>query len=115
MASVLGTTTVSYTHLDVYKRQPKALGRPCVLCHKEHRGLEADLYGWVTMGGQQKFNHDTTTRFPLSGRHSVVDCKDCHKQKTTTGRPSFLLAPMACVGCHKSPHGELHELSLIHI
>ena len=88
---------------------PKALGRPCVLCHKEHRGLEADLYGWVTMGGQQKFNHDTTTRFPLSGRHSVVECKDCHKQKTATGRPSFLLAPMACVGCHKSPHGELHE------
>ena len=30
---------------------PKAQGRPCVLCHKEHRGVEADLFGWVSMGG----------------------------------------------------------------
>ena len=87
----------------------KALGRPCVLCHKEHRGLDADLFGWAALGGQQKFAHDTLSRFPLKGRHAVVECKDCHKQKTQTGRPSFLLAPTDCAPCHtKHPHGDMH-------
>ncbi len=87
---------------------PKAAGRPCELCHKEHKGESADIFGWTTFGGQQKFAHDITG-FVLTGRHSVVDCKDCHKQKTPTGRPSFLLAPTTCQGCHRSPHGELHD------
>jgi hypothetical protein len=88
---------------------PKAIGRPCLLCHKEHKGPDADIFGWTTFGGQAKFNHDISG-FPLTGRHSVVDCKDCHKQKTQTGRPSFLLAPTNCQGCHRSPHGELHDV-----
>ena len=88
--------------------QPKALGRPCELCHKEHKGAEFDSFGWAAIGGQQKFNHDITG-FSLTGRHSVVECANCHKQKTPTGRPSFLLAPTTCQGCHRSPHGELHD------
>lgn len=87
----------------------KAKGRPCVLCHKEHKGAAADIFGWPTFGGQQKFDHGITG-FVLSGRHSVVKCEECHKQKTPTGRPSFLLAPTSCQGCHRSPHGELHDV-----
>jgi hypothetical protein len=88
----------------------KALNRPCELCHKEHKGPDLDMFGWQTFGGQSKFKdqHDISG-FSLSGRHSVVDCDKCHKQKTATGRPSFLLASMSCQGCHKSPHGELHD------
>ena len=87
---------------------PKALNKPCELCHKEHKGPEYDLFAWQTFGGQSKFNHDLSG-FPLTGRHSVVECAQCHKQKTATGRPSFLIAPTSCQGCHKSPHGELHD------
>lgn len=86
---------------------PKALGHKCELCHKDHKGADYDAFGWVTFGGQQKFNHDITG-FPLAGRHQVIECKKCHGQKTSTGRPSFLLAPETCQGCHHSPHGEMH-------
>lgn len=87
---------------------PKALNRPCELCHKEHKGPEYELFAWGTFGGLQKFNHEITG-FSLTGRHSVVECDKCHKQKTATGRPSYLLAPTNCQSCHKSPHGELHD------
>lgn len=82
-------------------------GKRCELCHKDHKGLDADIFGWATFGGQAKFDHNLAG-WQLSGRHSVVDCKECHKQRTPTGRPSFLLAPTNCQGCHKSPHGEMH-------
>ncbi|MCS6912083.1 MAG: cytochrome c3 family protein [Myxococcales bacterium] len=86
---------------------PKARNRPCELCHKDHKGLDYDIFAWPTFGGKERFNHDVTG-FRLTGRHSVVECDKCHTQKTPTGRPTYLLAPVPCQGCHKSPHGELH-------
>jgi hypothetical protein len=86
---------------------PKALGRQCELCHKDHKGLGFDIFGWGSFGGQQKFNHEISG-FSLTGRHSVVECAKCHKQKTPTGRPTFYAAPETCQGCHRSPHGEMH-------
>src|SRR5262249_24936226 len=83
----------------------KALNQPRELCHKEHKGRDFELFAWQTFGGQAKFKdqHDISG-FSLSGRHSVVECDKCHKQKTATGRPSYLLAPLTCQGCHRSPH-----------
>src|SRR5581483_6512492 len=86
---------------------PKVVGRQCELCHKDHKGPEFDIFGWAALGGQQRFNHDITG-FALTGRHSVVECNKCHKQKTPTARPTFYLAPKDCQGCHHSPHGEMH-------
>src|SRR5262249_2085325 len=84
--------------------------RACELCHKEHKGPEYELFAWQTFGGQPKFKEQhEISGFPLSGRHLVIDCDKCHKQKTSTGRPTFLLAPRACQGCHRCPHGELHD------
>ena len=37
------TSTVSYTHLDVYKRQPKEVAEMIHLWHPDHRGDVLDL------------------------------------------------------------------------
>ena len=72
------------------------------LCHKEHKGPEYDLFAWQTFGGQSKFAHDLSG-FPLTGRHSVVECAVPLPAKTATGRPSFLIAPTRAARAAKSP------------
>ncbi len=40
------------------------------------------------------FNHNTATSFPLTGRHTSVDCAQCHVNGQFAG------TPQTCVGCH---------------
>ncbi len=96
----------------------KALNRPCELCHKEHKGTDADMFGWQTFGGQAKFNHEISG-FSLSGRHSVVDCKDCHKQAEAAvlakGAKRFLGLAQKCESCHEDVHkGKLPDCASCH-
>ena len=46
----------------------------------------------------ERFDHNTT-HFPLTGKHTKVDCAGCHK--TTIEK-----TPSTCVACHKQddPH-----------
>ena len=46
----------------------------------------------------ERFDHNTTN-FPLTGKHTKVDCAGCHK--TTIEK-----TPSTCVACHKQddPH-----------
>jgi hypothetical protein len=87
----------------------KALGKPCELCHNEHKGRGKDILGWSTFGGKDHFDHDALTTFALAGKHKDVACAKCHTQKTSTGYLTYLKAPTACVGCHANPHGETRE------
>ena len=64
---------------DVHKG---TLGSACADCHSEN--------DWK----KPKFDH-SKTRFPLTGKHVPVPCKDCHRNS------SFKDAPLACVACHK--------------
>jgi len=41
-----------------------------------------------------KFDHNTQTKFPLTGSHATLQCSQCH-----TGG-NYASAPTACVGCH---------------
>lgn len=60
-----------------------SLGPACADCHTERN--------WKDI----KFDHGKT-RFPLRGKHTEVECKDCHP------RPDNLKgAPMECNACHK--------------
>jgi hypothetical protein len=59
-----------------------SLGTQCADCHDE-----AD---WK----KTRFDH-SKTKFPLTGKHRDVICKDCHTD------PKFKGAPAACVACHK--------------
>lgn len=54
------------------------------------------------------FDHATTT-FVLLGRHSVLNCVDCHRpvtadSKTKFRQIAFKPAPEKCVGCHEDIH-----------
>ncbi len=59
-----------------------SLGTQCADCHQES--------DWK----KTLFDH-SKTKFPLTGKHRDVICKDCHAD------PKFKGAPTACVACHK--------------
>jgi len=54
----------------------------CTICHTTAQWKGA------------KFDHNTATRFPLTGAHTTVACADCHKNNLFRGLPS------TCVSCH---------------
>jgi hypothetical protein len=74
----------------------------CVSCHRKddnekgHRGQLGDNCGdchseanWKV----EKFDHNKS-RYPLTGKHIVVECKKCHLT------PAFKDAKRVCVACH---------------
>ncbi len=87
----------------------KALGKPCELCHNEHKGRGKDVMGWAAFGGKEHFDHDALTTFALEGKHKDVACAKCHTQKTNTGTQTYLKSPTACASCHNNPHGDMRE------
>ncbi|MFQ5622575.1 MAG: cytochrome c3 family protein [Paracoccaceae bacterium] len=60
------------------------LGDRCDSCHNPN--------GWKLW----VFDHDTQTRYPLTGAHDGLDCNACH----TKARSASLRIPRACVSCH---------------
>ena len=60
------------------------LGKTCSTCHNPN-GWER----WV-------FDHDTQTRFALTGAHFGLECKACHSD----ARSADLKIPGACISCH---------------
>ncbi len=87
---------------------PRVKGRPCGLCHKEHRGRNFDLMGWQTIGGASKFDH-ALAGWPLQGKHASTDCARCHKATNRAGLRTYLGTDRTCGGCHggDNPHGKL--------
>jgi hypothetical protein len=75
-------------HLQAYNgtKSPNhvAAGFPqdCTVCHTTVQWKGA------------KFDHNSTTRFALTGAHVTVACADCHKNNVFKGLPS------TCVSCH---------------
>lgn len=72
----------------------------CVACHKKddkHKGSLgpacADCHTDIKWK-QTRFDH-SKTRFPLTGKHIDVNCRDCHVD------PGFKGAPTQCVACHR--------------
>ena len=76
------------TPLDCYSCHKKddkhegQQGKQCEQCHSD-RSWKVD-----------KFDHNLS-RFPLTGRHGAVVCKDCHKNAL------FKDTPRDCYSCHK--------------
>ena len=69
------------------------LGTRCDNCHSDKL--------WKTT----RFDH-AQSRFPLTGRHTAVVCKDCH----TSLR--YKDAPRACLSCHSKQDQEVHKKTL---
>ena len=69
-------------HKDTFHKG--RLGPECGQCHNPN--------GWL----RSSFNHDTQTRFPLTGAHVGLDCHECHN-KPVNGPPTL---DLVCGTCH---------------
>jgi len=67
------------------KRGAREGSADCSACHVENRWSEV------------RFNHEKTG-FPLSGEHSRVSCRACHRQDFKARIPD------TCAGCHRDRH-----------
>ena len=61
----------------------------CDLCHS--------VKGWKLDKDIYSFDHNSTA-FPLSGQHTVINCRQCHPTLV------FSDAGTACIGCHTDMH-----------
>ncbi|MBI5430398.1 MAG: cytochrome C [Nitrosomonadales bacterium] len=83
---------------DLYKDKLQSI---CFSCHEKddkHKGQEGKKceschaeQSWT----KTTFNHDKMSKFPLLGRHALVDCKKCHSAVT------FKDAKSDCWSCHE--------------
>lgn len=78
-------------HEDVVHRGE--LGFDCGRCHEESHWRESAYFARSTAHQQ--------TRFPLLGRHALMDCEACH---TSVQHDEFAGLPTDCVGCHAADY-----------
>ncbi len=86
------------------------LSSACQNCHAdEHRGQFSNTCdqchtenGWKPA---TKFSHDRS-RYPLTGRHTKVECASCHSKKVPNTQAVMYrgLAFSTCNDCHTDPH-----------
>jgi hypothetical protein len=96
-----GTLSVQYKgvpflcqgcHKDVHAGQFDRNGEtPCGLCHTAN--------GWRAL----LFNHDAQSSFRLTGAHSGVPCRACHKVERIGGQIIVRFKPLSstCESCHE--------------
>jgi hypothetical protein len=80
---------------EKYKNTPAA----CLVCHrkddvhKAQQGEKCETCHGADNWKRSTFNHGRS-RFPLAGRHLMVECKKCHLT------PQYKDAKQECVACH---------------
>lgn len=93
-------------------------GRPCAVCHREHRGSDAalvDAASWQAIG-PAPFGHEHV-EFKLQGRHELLQCAACHAEKLTEPfrlagfpkhprRQTYLGLRQDCAFCHDDFHSD---------
>lgn len=82
----LNFTSCRSCHEDIHKGR---FGKNCSTCHN------TISFNKIIKGS---FSHDKTD-FPLTGRHSIVDCESCHKQNLR-----IELKHEKCTDCHYDYH-----------
>jgi hypothetical protein len=76
----------------------------CLSCHKhddEHEGkLGEDCQRCHTPNGWKiwRFDHDTQSKFKLTGKHKKQHCYNCH----TSAVKKIESSPRTCISCHRS-------------
>ncbi len=77
-------------------RHDGKFGKDCSQCHNEK--------SFISVKNMDSFDHSLTD-YPLSGKHTEVDCKKCHP-----GRFSKAISFDACTDCHSDYHnGEFRK------
>jgi hypothetical protein len=85
------------------------LNTDCASCHENVHGDAFAMNGvtdcnrchvtssWLP----EKFDHDNT-RFPLTGKHAAIDCRECHEVTTNQNQEELVykLNKLECADCH---------------
>jgi len=91
--------TCSGCHRDRHRGE---LGLHCEGCHDE-KSWRNTLFGPDT---------HRRTSFPLSGKHAVIPCRECHGDLRDM---TFSRAPVACIGCHRGDYDGAAARSVDHV
>ena len=91
--------TCSGCHRDRHRGE---LGLHCEGCHDE-KTWKNSLFGPDT---------HRRTSFPLSGKHAVIPCRECHGDMRDM---TFSRAPVACIGCHRGDYDATALRSFDHV
>ncbi len=92
--------------MRVFQDQPRVEERQCVSCHTDvHDGAYGNdcvkchrETSFLSLRSMDFFDH-TKTDYPLQGKHSMVDCRQCHTQRFSTP-----IDFSACSNCHQDYH-----------
>jgi hypothetical protein len=79
-------------HEDAHKGQFADEKKACTGCHQ------------VARWSQLKFNHDTDSRYPLTGKHKAVVCSKCHWPPAPGAPAKYRPLETACKNCHEDAH-----------
>ena len=112
VSKLIRTTDILRLSADRKVRTYLGLGTNCASCHEDrHEGQFKQpcnachtTEGWKPASG---FSH-SGTMFPLTGKHTSVECAQCHKTRTADGR-AVLYAKLPheqCTDCHANPHSQ---------
>lgn len=86
-------------HQDVHQGQLSKVEGGCAGCHQ------------VSSFAQVRFDHDTRSRFALTGAHQKVACAKCHFAPKPGDPVAFKPLPMTCTGCHADEHAAQFAVS----
>lgn len=81
----------------------------CITCHKDiHNGQFAkkmtngcETCHTTDAWNQLRFSHDKT-KFPLRGKHALIECSQCHKSENNIVR--YVGITRQCAACHEDQH-----------
>lgn len=84
-------------------------GRPATACESCHRdshqgrlaGACAECHTAVAWSDTRSLEQHRRTRMPLTGRHAVIDCADCHRRQ---GERTWSDVPVDCYACHRTAY-----------
>ncbi|MFQ5823039.1 MAG: hypothetical protein ACE5JB_03190 [bacterium] len=84
------------------------IGSNCISCHQDvHQAkMGGDCERCHTVQGWEIFNVEeihANSRFPLLGRHTLVDCWSCHQNQQ---QGDFALLTTDCISCHQQEYLE---------
>ena len=83
----------------------------CLSCHTDYHQKTLtndciDCHNTMEFSPAANFDH-SKTEFALRGKHSDVDCIDCHQKETRNGQEFQRFSGIKfaeCINCHEDPH-----------
>lgn len=92
------TCSTCHTNIHIGAFSPNQLQRKCTDCHTTE--------GWQVINKDINKNFDhNTTRFPLTGKHSLATCTQCHiRDNKKVYRFNNSIKKDFCIECHDNVH-----------